>query len=335
MAPLPKPASKLPALIADAYVAANSDWDGLGFSPSMLDSECDRALWYFLRWAPAKEQFDGRMLRLFRTGHIEEDRLIADLRAAGLEVYEVDPDTGRQFLARALSGHVRGKLDGIARGVPEAPAAWHVVECKSHNDKSFKALKSAGAGNLRKGKFAHWVQCQVYMHIRAIERALYVAVNKNDDEVWTDRVYYDAEWCARLFGRLERILHSPRPPAQVVGAGKAPACRFCKAKPICLEGSFARLNCRTCLHSTPDMSGDAAWSCARWAKPLNPNEQREACPSHLYIPDLVPGEMLDADEDAETITYRLADGREWIDGRDQVAEPATNPEALETTESPE
>lgn len=335
MAPLPKPASKLPAMIADAYVAANEDWDGLGFSPSMVGTECDRALWYLLRWAPAKEQFDGRMLRLFRTGHIEEDRLIADLRAAGLEVHAVDPDTGKQFLARALAGHVRGKLDGMAIGVPEAPAKWHVVECKSHNDKSFKALVAAGAGNLRTGKFDHWVQCQIYMHIRAIDRALYVAVNKNDDSLWIDRVHYDAEWCTRLFARLERVLHAPTAPSRVPGAGKAPACRWCKAKPLCLEGSFARLNCRTCLHSSADMSGNAAWSCARWAKPLSPDEQREACPSHLYIPDLVPGEVLDADEVAETVTYRLNDGREWIDGRDPAQAPAANPEALETAEFPE
>ena len=56
-------------------------------------------------------------------------------------------------------------------------------------------------------------------------------------------------------------------------------------------------------------------------------EQREACGAHLYIPGLVPGEVLDADEEAETITYRLNDGREWVDGRDQAEAPSINPEA--------
>src|SRR5205085_8160716 len=134
MTALPKPESKIPALVWAAYVDRNDDWDGLGFSPSMLGEECDRALWYWVRWAPAKEEFLGRMLRLFQTGHREEERIINDLRMAGLEVHDVDPDTGKQFLARALSGHLRGKLDGICRGVPEAPVKWHVLECKSHNE---------------------------------------------------------------------------------------------------------------------------------------------------------------------------------------------------------
>jgi hypothetical protein len=332
MPALPKPPSKIPDLVWAAYVDRNEDWDGLGFSPSMLGEECDRALWYWVRWAPAKEAFLGRMLRLFQTGHREEERIINDLRMAGLEVHDVDPDTGDQFKARALAGHVRGKLDGICRGVPEAPVKWHVLECKSHNLKSFKALRAAGPGGLRKAKFEHWVQCQIYMHIRGIERALYAAVCKDNDDLWFDRVEYDAAWCAKTLARLENILRSPTAPLRISNDPAFFGCRFCRAKPLCHGQSFARLNCRTCLHSTPDFSGDAAWTCARWVKPLTLEEQKEACPAHLYLPDLVPGEQLDADEEAETVTYRLADGRMWVDGRDLAAAPEVNPEAEEAAD---
>lgn len=319
MAAIPKPKSQIPALIYAAREAANEEWDGLGFSPSMLDSECDRALWLWLHWAPARETFDGRMLRLFGSGHYHEAKMIEDLKLAGLEVYEVDPDDGRQFSARALAGHVRGKLDGIVRGVPEAPAKWHVFEAKSHGLKSWKALISGPT--VREGKFAHWVQMQVYMHIRGIDRALYGAVCKDTDELHFERVHYDPEWCARLFARLERILHAPEPPAPISTSDKAPACQWCRAKEVCRGRSFARLNCRTCLHSAPDMSGDAAWSCQRWTKPLSADEQRAACPAHLYVPALVPGVMGEVDEDRETIAYVLHDGRTWIDGRDQAEAP--------------
>lgn len=320
MSAIPRPQSQIPALIYAAREAANEEWDGLGFSPSMLDSECDRALWLFLHWAPAPEKFDGRMLRLFGSGHYHEAKMIDDLKLAGLEVYEVDPDTGKQFYARALAGHVRGKLDGIVRGVPEAPAKWHVFEAKSHGEKSWKALKKAG--NVKEGKFAHWVQMQVYMHIRAINRALYGAVCKSDDQLYFERVEYDAEWCARLLARLERILRLDTPPARITDKRDAFVCQWCKAAPVCWGESFARLNCRTCLHSAPDFSGDAAWSCARWAKPISADEQRAACPSHLYVPDLVPGVMGEVDDDRETISYTLHDGRTWIDGQDRAEEPA-------------
>lgn len=325
MAAIPRPQSQIPGLIYAAREAESENWDGLGFSPSDLGSECDRYLWFRLHWAPAQESFDGRMLRLFETGHIQEARLIEDLRRAGLEVYDVDPDTGKQFLARALGGHVRGKLDGKALGVPEAPAKWHVVECKSHNQKSFDALTK---NRVKAGKHEHWVQCQVYMHVLGIERSLYVAVNKNTDEVYCERVEYDAEWCSRLFARLERLLAMASPPSPISQSDKVQPCLFCKAKPLCRGLTFARLNCRTCLHSSPDMSGDAAWSCARWAKPLSVAEQKSACPSHLYVPELVPGEQVDVDEERETITYTLRDGRTWVDGEDR----AEVPDAIQGTE---
>jgi hypothetical protein len=35
---------------------------------------------------------------------------------------------------------------------------------------------------------------------------------------------------------------------------------------------------------------------------------------HLFLPALVPGEQIDADPEAETVTYRLSDGTTWIDG---------------------
>jgi hypothetical protein len=326
MAPLPRPRSSIPDLVYAAYEARAEDWGGLGFSPSMLGTECDRALWYLFRWASAKEKFSGRMLRLFQTGHIEEERIIADLRMAGIEVLDVDPANGRQWSARALAGHVRGKLDGIIpEGVPEAPTKAHVLECKSHSDKSFGKVKVHG---VHKGKFEHWVQCQIYMHVRGIDRALYAAVNKNTDEVYYERVEYDNAWCVRLFARLERIIAMDQPPVPISEKREAPDCRFCKAKPLCLGESFARVNCRTCLHATPLMSGDAAWDCSRWAKPLSADEQRAACPAHLFIPALVPGEQIDVDEERETVTYTLRDGRTWIDGEQPSPEPIANPESL-------
>jgi hypothetical protein len=38
------------------------------------------------------------------------------------------------------SGWLRGKLDGRALEIPEAPKTLHVVETKSHKEKSFKEL---------------------------------------------------------------------------------------------------------------------------------------------------------------------------------------------------
>ena len=42
---------------------------------------------------------------------------------------------------------------------------------------------------------------------------------------------------------------------------------------------------------------------------LAPPEQRAACDKHLFIPDLVPGEVIDAGDDI--VTYRMIDGSSW------------------------
>jgi hypothetical protein len=43
-------------------------------------------------------------------------------------------------------------------------------------------------------------------------------------------------------------------------------------------------------------------------------EQREGCSSHLFIPELIDGEVVDASEVEETVTYRLRDGSIWVNG---------------------
>lgn len=307
--------SRLSEMVYAARAEIAEDWDGLGFSPSMLDSECDRFLWLSLRWAFPKERIGGRQHLLFDSGHYHEEKMVEGLRRAGLAIHAVDPDTGKQFPVRALADHLRGKMDGrIDAGIPEAPAKVHIFEAKSHGEKSWKALKKGPT--VKEGKFAHWVQMQTYMGITGIDRALYGAVCKSTDELHFERVRFDPEFFARLIARLDRILRTSEPPAGICRDANDFVGKFCRARALCFENSFPRLHCRTCVHSTPEMTGHAAWSCARHVKPLTADEQRAACPNHLFIPHLVPGEMLDVDEASETISYRLHDGRLWTDGQD-------------------
>ncbi len=278
---------------------------------SAMGSDCDRSVWYAFRWAAPPESFDGRKLRLFDTGHREEIRLIRDLRAAGMTVQDHDPDTGAQWAFAAVGGHVRGHLDGKIVGVVEAPSTVHVLECKTHNLKSFKALMKDG---VRKSKPGHWRQMLGYMHLSGLTRAFYIAQCKDDDQIHVERVEYDVDEAARLFDRMERIVHAAEPPPKLYEDPKAKmafACGYCPARTVCHDGVFARINCRTCLQATPV---DGGWRCDRHGTDLDADAQRVGCPHHLFIPGAVPGEQVDADEATETVTYRLADGSTWIDG---------------------
>jgi hypothetical protein len=310
MAPLPKPESSTVRAIYQAYEAAASSWDSLGISVGEANAECDRQLWYTFRWCSPLEKHHGRQLRLFETGNIEEDRLVADLERIGVEVY------GQQDKIRLVGSHVRGKCDGKAMGVPEAPKTEHLLEFKSSNAKGMKLIVKDGC---KIAKPLHFGQCQLGMHAFGLTRCLYLVSCKDDDTLYAERIEYDAEFCLRLLARLDRVINLPEPPAGISTDPDFFGCMFCKHKTICHDGAWPRVTCRSCLHSSPEMGGDGHWSCARWSKPISFDEQKEGCPTHLHIPALVPGDQLDVDEEAETITYQLRNGSTWTDGATSAA----------------
>lgn len=306
MAPIPKPESSTVRAIYAAYEATNESWDSWGISVGELGAECDRSLFYTFRWSSPQEEVTGRKVRIFRRGDLEELRLIEDLERIGVEVF------GQQDRIRLVSGHVRGKIDGRAIGIPEAPVTEHLCEFKSSNTKNFAVLLKDG---VKKAQPKHFVQCQLGMHFFGLTRALYMVCNKDDESLYTERLEYDLDFCLRLLAKAERIIGLHEPPARISEDPEFFGCMFCKHKSICHGNSFPRFTCRSCLFASPEMTGDGHWSCARFGKPLSIDEQKEGCPAHLYLPGLVPGEQVDSDDAAETVTYALRpDGRVWVDG---------------------
>ena len=63
------------------------------------------------------------------------------------------------------------------------------------------------------------------------------------------------------------------------------------------------------MHATPVLRGQ--WHCARWDRLLAENEQRLGCPTHLLIPGLVAGEVIDAGDGF--VKYRMRNGGEFLD----------------------
>lgn len=313
MAELPEALTPtLTAIYAD-YEARQGDGlrDHLG--ASIIGKSCARALWYDFRWV-TPSRHSGRLLRLFETGQLEEDRLVRNLRATGATVLEVDPETGRQFRVEAHGGHFGGSLDGVAIGILEAPKTWHVLEFKTHGVKSFTELTAKG---VMLAKPQHAAQMQVYMHLTGITRAFYVAVCKNTDALHIERIAADSAMAERLLDKAGRVIFAQHPPARISEDPAWFECRFCDHQAVCHVGCEAAVTCRSCLHATPV---DGGWECARHDRMLTGLEQRAACIRHLFIPDLVPGEVIDAGDDV--VTYRMVDGSTWAnDARRAEAVP--------------
>lgn len=272
---------------------------------SLLGHKCDRWLWLNFRWAVV-EKFEGRLLRLFRRGHNEEATIVSDLRAIGIDI--------RASQRRVDFGsHVSGSLDGvIEKGVPEAPKARHVAEFKTHSRKSFEDLLKNG---VEKSKPMHYTQMQVYMHGTGIMRSLYVAICKDDDRLYTERVNYDKAVAEAAIERGKRIALSDRMPEPMPnGSRDWFECKFCPAHAFCWkEEPTKEVSCRTCAHATP--LANSTWRCERHGADGIPVEfQRKACDDHVIHPDLVPWKM-EGSEDGLHVTWDI-NGRKIVNGPD-------------------
>lgn len=324
MAELPEQIQDSPTVqaIYAAYNAARVARFSRRLGASIIGIACERAIWYSFRWS-GQESFDGRMLRLFETGHREESRVIANLRAIGCEVHDQDPDTKQQIEFTAIDGHVVDKLDGVLVGLPEAPKAWHVCEYKTHSVKSFTDIRNNG---LLKSKPQHWAQLMLGMHLSGIERGLYFAVCKDTDALYTERLHYDKSAAEALIAKAERIIKADRAPERINSDRDSFACKFCCHIDRChgagpSSGLPVEVNCRTCCHSTAKTdsnSGLGVWRCEKHGKTIGEQDQLRGCVDHLFIPDFITfAEPQDGGNDPEGdwIEYQNSDGTIWRNGR--------------------
>ena len=286
MVAIPEPSNGLEALIDRFYKITSTEVPRPHLGASLLGHSCDRWLWLSFRWAVI-EQFSGRILRLFDRGKREEEFVIRNLRAVGVDVRE-DED-GKQFRVD-FGGHVGGSLDGIIEsGVPEAPQKRHVLEIKTHSLKSFNELRDKG---VKDAKPMHYAQMQVYMRGSEIDRALYAAVCKDDDRLYFERVRYDADEANALITRGDRLTMADRIPEPLSADPTWYQCKFCAAHDLCHNSHMTReINCRTCAHSTATPGG--TWECARYANATIPYDaQLAGCDAHVLHPDLVPWKLI-------------------------------------------
>lgn len=293
------------------YEMNNTDSFRDHLGASLIGEECERKLWYTFRWA-TKPKFDGRILRLFQTGFREEARIIDDLRAIGITIYDRDPETGKQIQYGMFGNHFGGSVDAIGQGFPEAPVAWHVVEIKTSNARAFKVMQTKGVAV---AKPLHYAQIQLYMSWSNLDRAMYLVVCKDTDEIYSERIHYDKDIAERLRVKAHNVIFSPEP-LERIGTETDFRCKFCDHKPICHNKQFPEVNCRTCAFSDAMSNGD--WNCCRYNHKIEPLTQRNGCPSHAFIPALVPLQQIDADVDLWTITYEgnVVNGQGFISSKD-------------------
>lgn len=258
--------------VYDAIKKEKSDPDlYLGrLGSSFIGRECLRQTW--LSWrAFAAAEFDGRMYRLFETGHIQEDRIVADLRRAGFMVYDRD-ENGNQFEFIDETGHFIVKVDGVLKGFPDDPDTPYVLEIKTHNKNSFSALQKHG---VKASKPEHYTQVQAGMMLGGFLQAVYVALCKDDEKFHVERVGADPAEFERIKCNINKLVQATLKPAGISDDGSSFGCKFCDMKEVCTGAVAPVRTCRSCRFSTPTNKGD--WVCELTGSVLDKSAQRQAC----------------------------------------------------------
>lgn len=264
---------------------------------SVIGKPCARAAWYTFRWVH-KPAFDGRMHRLFDRGHQEEHRFNRFFRLAGYEIRDyatrlvkheqldqvymnipwdeeipvwyndVSSNEHEIMLATAIGdgpkqwsfsehcGHYGGSSDGKIRG-PHLPPGWGGLEYKTHSLKSFNKLAKTGVAL---AKPEHNVQMQEYMYFFDLPWTLYVAVNKNNDELYCEVVQYREDIARRYCKAAGDVVEARTAPKRLSEDPSFFSCKhYCDFYSICHGNASAEKNCRSCQFAVA--GENKSWYC--------------------------------------------------------------------------
>lgn len=255
---------------------ANDQGDGFRshLGASILGDPCARKVWYSFRWV-RKSKHIGRILRLFDRGHREETNIVAQLRRIGIEVSDRDPATGEQWRVSFSQGcgHVGGSGDGRAE---DKTGKWFkgpaLVEIKTHGEKSFKALVDKG---LVSSKLGHYIQMQLYMAGMGLSQGIYVAINKNTDELFIDIVEARPETAEYYLDRADQIVHARKAPPRIHEDPTWWVCKMCDYHGICHGDEQPAKNCRSCVYAEAVDGG--RWYCNQWKSEIPEDFLRAGC----------------------------------------------------------
>lgn len=244
--------------IDDACVTLNPTRRGNRLGMSSIGEPCARKLWYDFRWVK-QEEFNGRMLRLFERGNLEEKRFIEWLQHIGCEVRATD-ENGKQFDVSDVNGHLGGRLDGCVLLPPRYKIKeWLLVEFKTwKQDAKWNKLRKEG---VYKAVPKHYSQMCVYGFQTKLRHALYLAINKNNDEIYLEIIPLSWQVGEEMVRKAEEIITASheRPPVKISQQRTHFSCKWCVYNDICHDNDEIDRNCRSCQFAETAEQGE--WFC--------------------------------------------------------------------------
>lgn len=222
---------------------------------SVIGDDCVRKTWFGFRWVKL-ELFSGRMKRLFNRGHLEEIRMVAWLKGVGFTVETIDEETGKQNRVGGYKGHFGGSNDGQGTHVKYVNGIPLIIEYKTHNDKSFTKLVKDG---VQKSKPQHYSQMSTYGEKKGYHYGLYMATNKDTDEIHIELLELNWKLSADLEKRAAYVIDAKQFPPRIAEQESYYECKMCVYAGVCHRAEPYEINCRSCHYATAIDGG--LWHC--------------------------------------------------------------------------
>lgn len=249
--------TQLSAFIDEAWDRKQEESARQYIGASIIGNSCQAYLSLSMRGFP-NDPPPARLKRIFRDGHRIEEQVVSDLKRAGIEVMEVDPNTGRQWQVKLYGGHVAMHADGKITLDGESL----LLEIKSMNQSKFTALKNKGV------KVSHPIyfdQVQFMLGHFGMLRGKLVAYCKNTSEYHDEEIEFDPFRFSYLCLRAEQVLQGES--RRISSTPAFWECKSCFKRTACWNPGTPEKNCGTCRHSSPfikDTNGAMKlWHCAR------------------------------------------------------------------------
>lgn len=245
---------------------------------SIIGHECERYIWFSFRWM-YYQIFSGRMQRLFQRGHLEEHRIFQWLQGIGFKTKAVTVD-GKQIRIVFAEGHGGGSTDGVGI-LPTRYGTFEplLLEMKTQKDKKFSVLQGSG---VQKEKPMHFIQASVYGRQLGIKYCLYIAVNKEDDDLDVEVIELDWGLADAELAKAEKIINSHFPPRRISENPSLWKCKYCPAVAVCHLGAPVMKNCRSCYNA--EAVDAAQWKCNKWNAIIPESEIAKGCDAWQQLP---------------------------------------------------
>ncbi len=222
--------------LVEKEAAAESPRKYLG--ASSIGDKCERKLWYRLNRPAERAPIPAMLILAANDGHRAEELMAALLRKVpGVELWTVKPD-GSQYGFADLEDKFKGHIDGVIKGLPQAPKTPHIWEHKCCNQKKYDNLlklrtEHGEKETLKKWNYVYYCQAQIYMHYFEMERH-YMTISLAGLRAFSSlRTEFDKNVAQALIDKAKRIINAKTPPFGISLNPSFFECAWCEFNEHC------------------------------------------------------------------------------------------------------